>query len=71
MYENNVRAGFSFLAAAVTLSMAQEWMGWAAEENKPWKYVPAGMLAVFSMFEARKVWQRVERGLGLMGDGGV
>ena len=61
MREHLLRAGFSFLAAAVTLGMAQEWAVWAVEQRKGWKLAPATFLAGIAMFEANQVWQRGER----------
>lgn len=60
MYEHLVRGAFSFLAAAVTLAMAQEWLSWAVEDQKPWKLAPAVVLTGFALYEAHKVWHRVE-----------
>jgi hypothetical protein len=51
----------SFLAAAVTLAMAQEWATWALTQRKWWKLIPAYVLATFAMFESFQVWTRVER----------
>jgi hypothetical protein len=42
----------SFLAAAVTLAMAQEWATWALAQRKWWKLIPAYVLATFALFEA-------------------
>lgn len=65
MRENLIRAAFSFLAAAVTLSMSQEWFVWAVEQNRPWKLLPALVLASFAAFEARQVWKRGEALMGI------
>ena len=65
MREQVIRAGFSFLAAAVTLSMAQEWAGWAVQERKRWKFAPATFLVGMALFEANQVRQRGERLFGL------
>ena len=65
MREHFIRAGFSFLAAAVTLGMAQEWAVWAVEQRKGWKLAPATFLAGIALFEANQVWQRGERLVGL------
>jgi hypothetical protein len=61
MREHLFRAGFSFLAAAVTLGMAQEWAVWAVEQRKGWKLAPATFLVGIAMFEANQVWRRGER----------
>lgn len=50
----------SFLAATVTLAMAQEWAVWALKQRAYWKLGPAYVLATFAMFEAFQVWRRVE-----------
>lgn len=63
--ENLVRGAFSFLAAAVTLGMAQEWAMWAFEQRQYWKLVPAVGLATAAVYEAHKVWNRAERIMGL------
>lgn len=63
--ENIVRVAFSFLAAAVTLGMAQEWATWAFEQRRYWKFLPAAALASFAAFEAHQVWERAERIIGL------
>jgi hypothetical protein len=68
MREHFIRAGFSFLAAAVTLSMAQEWASWAYEERRAWKLAPATFLVGMALFEANQVWQRGERLVGLKGE---
>lgn len=60
MREQIIRAAFSALAAAVTLSMSQEWMTWAIEQRKPWKIIPSLILGAFSLFEAHQVWRRGE-----------
>ena len=60
-----IRASFSFLAAAVTIGMSQEWATWAFEQHRYWKHVPAALLAAISSFEADKDWKRVERIMGL------
>ena len=60
-----VRASFSFLAAAVTLGMSQEWATWAFEQQTYWKLVPAALLAAIASFEAHQVWKRAERIMGL------
>ncbi len=65
MREQVIRAGFSFLAASVSLSMAQEWAGWAFQEHKHWKLAPATFLVGIAMFEANQVWRRGERIFGL------
>jgi hypothetical protein len=65
MREHLIRAGFSFLAASVTLSMAQEWASWAIHERKRWKFAPATFLMGIAMFEANQVWRRGERLFGL------
>jgi hypothetical protein len=65
MREQLIRAGFSFLAAYVSLSMAQEWAGWAIEERKQWKFAPATFLVGIALFEANQVWRRGERLLDL------
>lgn len=58
--ETVVRSAFSFLAAVVTLMMAQEWLTWAADQRAYWKIVPGIILLAFSAFEARQVWFRVD-----------
>lgn len=63
-----IRAVFSFLAATVTLGMAQEWATWACEERRYWKLLPAALLSTVATFEAHQVWKRVERVLGLTYD---
>ncbi len=63
--ENLVRASFSFLAAAVTLGMSQEWATWAFEQRKYWMLAPAALLAAIASFEAHQVWKRAERIMGL------
>lgn len=63
--EHLVRGAFSFLAATVTLGMSQEWATWALRQRRYWKLLPAAVLAAFASFEAHKVWQRVERIMGL------
>ena len=60
-----VRVSFSFLAAAVTLGMSQEWATWALEQRQYWKLVPSALLAAIASFEAHQVWKRVERIMGL------
>ena len=65
MREHLIRAGFSFLAAAVTLSMAQEWAGWAFQQRKHWKLAPATFLVGIALFEANQVRERGERLIGL------
>jgi hypothetical protein len=65
MREHLIRAGFSFLAAAVTLSMAGEWATWALEQRKGWKLAPAGFLVGMALFEANQVRQRGERLMNL------
>ncbi|KKN22940.1 hypothetical protein LCGC14_0910150 [marine sediment metagenome] len=65
MREDLIRMSFSFLAAAVTLAMAQEWITWAIEDHKWWKAGPGVVLAVFAVYEAHKVWRRVESMLGI------
>lgn len=60
-----IRAAFSFLAAAVTLGMSQEWATWAFEQRQYWKLLPATLLAMVASFEAHQVWKRVERIMGL------
>ena len=65
MREHLIRAGFSFLAAAVTLSMAQEWTVWAVQQRKGWKLAPATFLVGMALFEANQVRQRGERLIGL------
>jgi len=65
MREHMIRAGFSFLAAAVTLSMAQEWASWAVEQRKGWKLAPATFLVGMALFEANQVRERGERLIGL------
>ncbi len=63
--ENLVRGAFSFLAAGVTLGMAQEWASWAIEQRQYWKLLPAAGLTIASVYEAHKVWNRAERIMGL------
>lgn len=63
--EHLIRGGFSFLAAAVTLAMSQEWVTWALEQHRYWKLAPATVLACFSVYEAHSVWRRGERVFGL------
>jgi len=65
MREHLIRAGFSSLAAFVSLSMAQEWAAWAFNERKHWKFAPATFLVGIAMFEANQVWRRGERLLDL------
>lgn len=65
MREHLIRAGFSFLAAAVTLSMAQEWASWAVEQRKGWKLAPATFLLGMALFEANQVRERGERLIGI------
>lgn len=65
MRENLIRALFSLLAAAVVLSMSQEWFSWAFEQHRPWKLLPALILAAFAVFEARQVWRRGETLMGI------
>ena len=65
MRENLIRAGFSFLAASVTLSMAGEWAAWALQERKGWKLAPATFLLGIAVFEANQVRARGERLFGL------
>ncbi len=60
-----IRAAFSFLAATVTLGMAQEWATWATEQRRYWKLLPAALLSTIATFEAHQVWKRAERFLGL------
>ncbi len=60
-----IRASFSFLAAAVTLGMSQEWATWAFEQRTYWKLAPAALLATIATFEAHQVWKRAERIMGL------
>ncbi len=63
--EHLIRGAFSFLAAAVTLGMAQEWATWAIEQRRYWKFIPATFLAAVSAFEAHQVFKRGERIMGL------
>jgi hypothetical protein len=63
--EQFIRAGFSFLAAAVTLSMAGEWTAWALEQRKHWKLGPAAFLLTMALFEANQVRLRGERLVGI------
>ncbi len=72
MREDLIRGAFSFLASAVTLGMSQEWFFWALRADSErlmgrayWKLLPALTLLGFSVYEARKVWTRGERLLGL------
>ncbi len=65
MNKDFVRGSFSFLAAMVTLGMAQEWATWAGEERKAWKLLPAALLATVATFEAHQVWKRAELIMGL------
>jgi hypothetical protein len=65
MREHFIRAGFSFLAAAVTLSMAGEWTAWAIKQRKGWKLAPATFLVGIALFEANQVRERGERLVGL------
>jgi len=65
MREHLIRASFSFLAAAVTLSMAGEWTSWAVQQRKGWKLGPAAFLTGIALFEAHQVRQRGERLIGL------
>ena len=69
MREHLIRAGFSFLAAAVTLSMAQEWTVWAVQQRKGWKLAPATFLVGIALFEANQVRERGERMIGLHSNG--
>lgn len=59
--ENLIRGGFSFLAASVTLGMAQEWIVWGFKQRRYWKLLPGAVLTAFSTYEAHKVWNRAER----------
>ncbi len=65
MDKDVIRLGFSFLAAAVVLAMAQEWFTWALQDHKWWKIGPGMALTAFALFEAHQVWTRVEKILGL------
>ena len=65
MREHLIRASFSFLAAAVTLSMAGEWTTWAVQQRKGWKLAPATFLVGMALFEANQVRQRGERLLSI------
>ena len=78
MREDLIRGSFSFLAAAVFLGTSSEWFSWALracserltsgsalQQRAPWKLIPAVVLLGFSVYEARKVWTRGERLLGL------
>ncbi len=65
MREDIVRAAFSFLAAAVTLGMAQEHFVWALERRQWWRVGVAYILASFAMLEAHFAWRRGEKLLGL------
>lgn len=65
MREDLIRMAFSFLAAVVTLAMASEWFSWALQDHKWWKVGPGITLGAFAVYEAHKVWGRVERLLGL------
>ena len=72
MREDLIRGAFSFLAAAVFLGTSSEWFAWALRARsgrlmgRPyWKLLPATILLGFSAYEARKVWTRGERLLGL------
>ena len=60
-----IRASFSFLAASVSLFMAQEWATWAVAERKGWKLAPATFLVGMALFEAKQVWHRGESLMGL------
>ncbi len=64
--ENLIRGAFSFLAAAVTLGMAQEWFAWAYAQRSFWKLVPGVVLTTFAVYEAHKVWTRTEHAMGLV-----
>jgi hypothetical protein len=61
MREHLIRAGFSFLAASITLQMAGEWATWARAERKAWKLAPATFLLGMALFEANQVRTRGER----------
>jgi len=63
--EHFIRGAFSLLAASVTLSMSQEWAGWALSQRRYWKLLPAAFLAALASFEAHQVWNRAERIMGL------
>ncbi len=65
MKRDLVRGSFSFLAATVTLGMAQEWAVWALEQHRYWKLVPSALLATAATFEAHQVWKRAERFMSL------
>ena len=65
MREHIIRGSFSFLAAAVTLGMAQEWAAWSIEQRNLRKMLPAVVLTFFSLYEANKVWNRFEVVFGL------
>ena len=60
MYEHFIRASFSFLAAAITLAMGQEWFYWALERREWWRVIPAAILGAFSFYEAHKVFRHIE-----------
>lgn len=63
--EHLIRGAFSLLAATVTLAMSQEWAGWAINQHRYWKLLPAAFLAMAAMFEAGQVWRRTEKILGI------
>ena len=65
MKKDLVRGSFSFLAATVTLGMAQEWATWAFDQHRYWKLLPAALLATVATFEAHQVWKRAELIMGL------
>ena len=63
-----IRGLFSFLAAAVTLAMAQEWAEWGLDQRDPRRLLAAYILVSFAMFEARQVWRRFELVFDLLGE---
>ena len=60
MREQFVRGCFSFLAAAVTLTMAAEHLEWFVERGETWRLLPAGVLAALALTEAQKVFKRAD-----------
>ena len=60
MKENIVRGLFSTLAGAVFTACSAEWYLWAIEQHRYWKLIPSFFLGVMAIYEASKVWKRVD-----------
>jgi len=61
--EHVLRATASFLAAAVFLATASEWLRWGYQRRQPWRYMVAASLNIMALFEANVLWSRVDRAM--------